>query len=81
MTTPLHRAVALAGSQAELARRIGVKQMHVWNWLNRSKGKVPAERCPDIERATGGAVRCEELRPDVDWNYLRTSGDFDGECR
>ena len=25
----------------------------------------------DIERESFGAVRCEELRPDVDWAYLR----------
>lgn len=24
-----------------------------------------------IERESGGAVRCEDLRPDVDWAYLR----------
>jgi len=24
-----------------------------------------------IERESKGAVRCEELRPDVDWAYLR----------
>lgn len=24
-----------------------------------------------IEKHTDGAVRCEELRPDVDWAYLR----------
>jgi DNA-binding transcriptional regulator YdaS (Cro superfamily) len=24
-----------------------------------------------IERETDGAVRCEDLRPDVDWQYLR----------
>jgi DNA-binding transcriptional regulator YdaS (Cro superfamily) len=63
MTTPLHRAVALAGSQTELARRIGVKQMHVWNWLNRSKGKVPGEYVIPIEKATG--VSRHELRPDL----------------
>jgi DNA-binding transcriptional regulator YdaS (Cro superfamily) len=34
---------------------------------------VPADRCPVIERETGGAVRCEELRPDVDWAYLRNN--------
>ncbi|MFV5212807.1 transcriptional regulator [Azonexus caeni] len=33
--------------------------------------RVPAERCPDIERESGGIVTCEELRPDVDWAYLR----------
>lgn len=25
----------------------------------------------DIERETGRAVLCEQLRPDVDWNYIR----------
>lgn len=24
-----------------------------------------------LERESGGAVRCEELRPDVDWRVLR----------
>ncbi len=24
-----------------------------------------------IERESGGAVRCEEMRPEVDWAYLR----------
>ncbi|MCV5533321.1 toxin YdaS, partial [Escherichia coli] len=33
----------------------------------------PAERCPAIERATRGEVLCEELRPDIDWSYLRRS--------
>jgi DNA-binding transcriptional regulator YdaS (Cro superfamily) len=41
----------------------------VSNW--RARG-VPAERCPDIERVTG--VRCERLRPDVDWDVLRVAG-------
>ena len=27
--------------------------------------------CINIERETAGAVRCEDLRPDVDWAYLR----------
>lgn len=27
----------------------------------------------NIERESGGAVRCEDLRPDVDWEYLRTT--------
>lgn len=25
----------------------------------------------NIERETGGKVLCEDLRPDVDWGYLR----------
>lgn len=27
--------------------------------------------CINIERESGGQVTCEELRPDVDWAYLR----------
>lgn len=27
----------------------------------------------NIERESEGAVRCESLRPDVDWGYLRNS--------
>jgi DNA-binding transcriptional regulator YdaS (Cro superfamily) len=26
-----------------------------------------------IERETGGQVRCESLRPDVDWQFLRNT--------
>ena len=33
---------------------------------------MPAEHCPRIERITGGSVRCEDLRPDVEW--LRING-------
>lgn len=59
--TALETAIAIAGSQSALARRIGVRQGYVWKWL-RSK-KVPAERCDAIERATG--VSRHLLRPDV----------------
>lgn len=69
--TPLEKSVGLAGSQSELARRLGVVPQVVHNWIKR--GQVPAERCPDIERATDGRVRCEDLRPDVDWAYLRAT--------
>jgi DNA-binding transcriptional regulator YdaS (Cro superfamily) len=27
-----------------------------------------------LERETKGAIRCEDLRPDVDWAYLRSTG-------
>lgn len=36
--------------------------------------RVPAERCPDIEKITDGAVTCEELRDDIDWAVLRGTG-------
>lgn len=65
----LERAIRLCGSQDALASHLGVRQSVVAMWKHR--GNVPAEYCPLIERATGGAVRCEELRPDVAWSVLR----------
>lgn len=60
----LRKAIETAGSQAELARRIGKKQAHVWNWLNRDK-IVPAEAVLAIEHATDGVVTRHDLRPDI----------------
>lgn len=59
----IEAAVAVAGSQSELARRIGVRQGYVWRWLRANK--VPAERVLAIEAATHGAVTRHDLRPDV----------------
>lgn len=67
----LKHAEKLIGSQTALARAVGVVPQVVNNWHRR--GNVPAEYCPAIERATAGAVRCEDLRPDVDWAYLRAT--------
>lgn len=66
---PLARTYKILGTQSALAKAIGVAPQVVNNW--RRRGNVPAEYCPSIERATGGQVRCEELRPDVDWAVLR----------
>jgi len=67
----LQQAITHFGTQSILARSIGVVPQVVNNWL--ARGNVPAEHCPSIERATAGAVRCEDLRPDVDWAYLRNT--------
>lgn len=32
--------------------------------------RLSVELCAAIERASAGRVRCEEIRPDVDWLYL-----------
>ena len=61
-----------AGSAIALSRRLGIAPPLLSQWRTGAR-KVPAERCIDIERATGGAVTCEELRPDLAdrWSYLR----------
>lgn len=33
-----------------------------------------------IERESAGAVTCEELRPDVDWAYLRGTANREAEA-
>lgn len=60
------------GGGMQLARAVGVSQVLISLWKTGAR-QVPAEHCPSIEKATGGAVRCEDLRPDVDWAYLRST--------
>lgn len=62
----LQRAIDLVGGQSALARALGepVKQAHVWYWL-KGAGRVPAEYCAAIERATEGKVTRHDLRPDL----------------
>lgn len=60
----VQKAIDIVGSQSNLARRCGVKQQNVWNWLNRDK-KVPAKYVLLIEKATRQQVSRYELRPDV----------------
>lgn len=64
----LQRAIDHAGGASKLAALLGVTVQRLINWVERG---VPAERCPEIERATAGEVRCEDLRPDVAWSVLR----------
>lgn len=73
----LQKAVSSLGNQKSLASAIGVAPQVVHNWLVR--GNVPADKCPAIERATAGAVRCEDLRPDVDWAYVRGTSSVNPE--
>ncbi|MCW5323719.1 transcriptional regulator [Verminephrobacter aporrectodeae subsp. tuberculatae] len=62
------------GRAAHLAKAIGVSPVTIHNWAYDAGKQVPAERCPEIEKIASGLVTCEELRPDVDWGYLRRSG-------
>jgi DNA-binding transcriptional regulator YdaS (Cro superfamily) len=51
-------------SQAELARRLGVTQGMVWQWL-RGVRRVSAEKVLALEQATHGKVSRHEIRPDL----------------
>jgi len=58
------------GRTLELARLVGRSGATVSEWSTGRK-RVPSDVCPDVEQATGGAVTCEEMRPDVKWHVLR----------
>jgi len=57
------------GSPTKLANAIGgsVLRQHVEHWIK--AGKVPADKAPEVEIATG--IPCEALCPGVRWDVLR----------
>lgn len=54
------------GSAAELARSLGVSHVLISQWANNVR-PLPSLRALQIEAATNGALRVEDLRPDVSW--------------
>lgn len=65
--TPLDRAIRLAGGMTAMARALDLSgHAVVYQW---KQNQVPAEHCPNIEAKWG--VKCEELRPDMNWHVLR----------
>ncbi|WP_455553961.1 Cro/CI family transcriptional regulator [Comamonas kerstersii] len=68
----IYTAIKHVGGISALAKALGVTPPTVHQWL-KGQRPIPAERCPAIERLTNRTVTCEDLRPDVDWGYLRGS--------
>lgn len=58
------------GRGVAVAQLVGVAPQQIYQWASGSR-PIPADKCPDIELATGGEVRCEDLRPDVNWSVVR----------
>lgn len=58
----LARACRHVGGQHQLARMIGLRQQHIWNWLNSENG-VPANHVLRVEAAA--LVSRHDLRPDL----------------
>lgn len=65
MIEPLDKAIQILGGQSALAAKVGVKQAHVWNWLNRQGRRVPAEKVLAVSSSTDWQVTPHELRPDI----------------
>jgi DNA-binding transcriptional regulator YdaS (Cro superfamily) len=60
----LEEAIEILGGQSAFARAIGVKQGHVYYWVNK-KGCIPAEYAIPAEVATNLRVTRNRLRPDL----------------
>ncbi len=69
MVSAIEKAVEIVGGPGKMAAEFDVSYQAVQDWIR--TGRVPADRCPSIERLTEGAVTCEALRPDVEWAVLR----------
>ena len=57
-------------SQADLAKALNVTPGAVNQWISGAT-VITEGRCIQIEAATNGLVRCEDLRPDVAWHVVR----------
>lgn len=71
----LSLAIETVGGVSKLAAALDVSQTVISNW--RKRGRVPADRCPYVEAATG--VICEMLRPDLQW-IRSAEGAVTGYC-
>lgn len=56
----IKKAARIVGSSSALAAALGVSPPAVCQWLHK-KRPVPAKRCKQIEKATGGEVSVKEL--------------------
>jgi DNA-binding transcriptional regulator YdaS (Cro superfamily) len=62
--TNLEPAIKFFGSLNKVAYAVGVEPMTAHQWKKRG---LPVERAVDISKATGGAVKPSDLRPDFKW--------------
>lgn len=56
--TPLERAIAIVGTKAQLAKRLGIKPQAITQW-----DEVPAKQVGKVAAITG--ITPQELRPDL----------------
>ncbi|MBK5146028.1 helix-turn-helix domain-containing protein [Budviciaceae bacterium BWR-B9] len=59
MNIVIKKAINIAGSQKELARRIGVDQSAISKWLN--GGGIRSQYIPPLIAATDGALTTDEI--------------------
>jgi DNA-binding transcriptional regulator YdaS (Cro superfamily) len=54
------------------ATKVGTSVAYLWQIAYKQR-RCAESLAIEIEKASAGAVRVEDLRPDVDWAYIRSS--------
>ncbi|MFP1727994.1 transcriptional regulator [Lonsdalea quercina] len=70
MNEVIKTAVDIVGSQKKLGDACGISQQAVGKWLH-NKSKVSPELVPLIVKATKGAIKGYEIRPDMPHLFKR----------
>jgi len=63
-TSPVQKAIDLAGSQTALGQLVGVKQQTVYCWLTKF-GHIPVKHVLRLEKLFKGRLTRHEMRPDI----------------
>ncbi|MBL4761496.1 MAG: helix-turn-helix domain-containing protein [Gammaproteobacteria bacterium] len=68
--TALDRAIAIAGTQGELANRAStpqkpISQQKIWWWKHKRGGDVPPEHVRALSKAVDGEVAPHEFQPEI----------------
>lgn len=71
----IEKAISIKGSEAKLGEACGTTQATIWR--SKQRGSVSAELAKAIHDATGGAVACWELRPDL-WQAPEPADEEEG---
>ncbi len=50
------------GTKSKIAEELGISAAAVGKWED---FRIPAERCRELEKLTGGTVTAEDMRPDL----------------
>lgn len=74
MNGVIQKAITLAGSQKELARKVGVDQSAVSKWLN--GGGIRSQYIPAIAAATNDQLTAAEILASL---QEESPGDFSGK--
>ncbi|QXW27181.1 helix-turn-helix domain-containing protein [Acinetobacter johnsonii] len=66
----LEKAIKIVGSKSALARGLGITPWALSKW---NFNKIPEDRCLPIEELTKSKVKAEQLRPDINWAFIRST--------